>query len=339
MTDRPEPVRHPDWLVHRYDAVGDAFHYIPAPRHLRSRAVFLTDAELGAAAKAPMPVARARALAELGANEAEAPLRLIVHSAFCCSTLLARAFDLPGVAHALKEPLVLNDLAGWRRRGGSSREVAARLDDTVRLLAAPIPAGEALVVKPSNGVNALVMAMLALRPGARAILLHAPLPTFLASVASKGLEGRLWVRELWTKLAVDSLCDVVVEPADPLRHSDLQIAALGWLVQHRLFGRIAARFGSRVRTLDSAALLARPERAVAALAQLFDLPVDAAAIAAGPAFARHSKTGEGFGTGDRSAVHEAARAAHGQEIALVTRWAQAVAAANGIAMDLPRPLL
>ena len=338
MTNRPAPVRDPDWLAHRYDAVGDAFHYIPAPRDLRSKAVFLTDAELGDAAQRPVPLARARALAELAAKGDDAPLRLIVHSAFCCSTLLARALDLPGIAHALKEPVVLNDLAGWRRRGGSPRDVAARLDDTLRLLAAPIPAGEALVVKPSNAVNALVIAMLALRPDARAVLLHAPLPTFLASVASKGLEGRLWVRELWTRLAADGLCDLAVEPADLLRHSDLQIAALGWLAQHRLFGQIAARFGSRVRTLDSATLLARPEDAVAAVARLFDLPVDAAGIAAGPAFARHSKTGQGFGTGERSAVHDAARAAHGPEIALVAQWAQAVAAANGIAMELPQPI-
>ncbi|WP_121115958.1 hypothetical protein [Croceibacterium ferulae] len=338
MTSRPAPVRDPDWLVHRYDAVGDAFHYIPAPRDLRSRAVFLTDAELGAPAQAPVPVARMRAMAGMAAKEADAPLRLIVHSAFCCSTLLARAFDLPGIAHALKEPVVLNDLAGWRRRGGAPREVAARLDDTLRLLAAPVPAGEALVVKPSNAVNALTMAMLALRPDACAILLHAPLPTFLASVASKGLEGRLWVRELWTKLAADGLTELAVEPADPLRHSDLQIAALGWLAQHRLFGQIAARFGGRVRTLDSATLLAQPERALAAAAELFRLRVDAAAIAAGPAFARHSKTGEGFGAGERTAVHDAARAAHGPEIALVTQWAHAVAAANGIAMDLLQPL-
>ncbi|KHL24664.1 hypothetical protein PK98_11930 [Croceibacterium mercuriale] len=337
MTTGPAPVRDADWLVHRYDAVADAFHYIPADRDLRSRAVFLTDAELGAAARAPVAVTRDLAVAGVGA--AGAPLRLIVHSAFCCSTLLARAFDLPGTAHALKEPQVLNDLAGWRRRGGAPRDVAARLDDALRLLAAPVPTGEALLVKPSNVVNALVLAMLSLRPDARAVLLYAPLPTFLASVASKGLEGRLWVRELWTKLAADGLCDLAVEPADPLRHTDLQIAALGWLAQHRLFGRIAARFGDSVRTLDSAALLARPADALAATGDLFGLRVDAAAIAAGPAFARNAKTGAAFGAGDRSAVHDAARAAHGPEIALVAQWAEAVADANGIAMDLPQPLV
>lgn len=337
MTRRPAPVRDPDWLVHRYDAVGDAFHYVPADRDLRRAAVFLTDVELGAAAQAPVPVTRDRAVAEAGA--AGAPLRLIVHSAFCCSTLLARAFDLPGIAHALKEPQVLNDLAGWRRRGGAPRDVAARLDDGLRLLAAPLPAGEALVVKPSNVVNALVMAMLSLRPDARAVLLHAPLPTFLASVASKGLEGRLWVRELWTKVSVDGLCDFHVEPTDPLRHTDLQIAALGWLAQHRLFARIAERFGDRVRTLDSATLLARPEAALAATGALFGLRVDAAEIAAGPAFARNAKTGEAFGARERGAVHDAARAAHGDEIALVGQWAEAVAAANGIALDLPRALI
>ncbi|WP_347302770.1 hypothetical protein V5740_12310 [Croceibacterium sp. TMG7-5b_MA50] len=337
MTVPAERVRDPEWLLHRYDAVGDAFHYVPANRALRESAVFLTDAQLAGAVRAPAPVRRQAALAAAGGQPA--PLKLILHSAFCCSTLLARAFEVPGIAHALKEPVVLNDIAGWRRRGGAPRDVAARLGDALHLLGAALPAGEALVVKPSNAVNALAPAMLALRADARAVLLHAPLPTFLASVASKGLEGRLWVRELYTKLAADGLCDLAVEPTDPLRHSDLQIAALGWLAQHRLFAGLVDRFGSRVRTLDSATLLARPADAVGATAGLFDLAIDAPAIAAGPAFTRHSKTGTSFGSGERGAVHDNARATHGEEIALVERWAMAVAEANGIPLGLPGALL
>lgn len=336
MTNSTAMVRDPAWHAHRFDPTGDAFHYIPADRAARTRATFLTDAELGEAAKHVTPIAREAAV--VAADRPVAPLRYVFHSAFCCSTLVARALDLPGVATALKEPVILNDLIGWRRRGGAPRDVAERLDHALAVLAAPVASGEALLIKPSNVVNALAPAMLALRPDSRALLLHAPLPTFLASVASKGLEGRLWVRELWIKLAADGLCGMDLSPADPLRHTDLQIAGLGWLAQHRLFSQVAQRFAGRVRTLDSAALLADPEASMSALADLFGLAIDAAMIASGPAFTRHSKTGEGFGNRARAAVHDSARAAHGEEIAMVEQWIVKVAEANDIALTLPCPL-
>ena len=47
-----------------------------------------------------------------------ATMHFIFHSAFCCSTVLARAFDIPGIAMGLKEPPIYNDIVGWRHRGG-----------------------------------------------------------------------------------------------------------------------------------------------------------------------------------------------------------------------------
>lgn len=68
---------------------------------------------------------------ELRASAAEpAPLHLVLHLAFFCSTPAARALDVPGVARALKEPVLLNDLVGCRRQGvepgASSRGCATR---------------------------------------------------------------------------------------------------------------------------------------------------------------------------------------------------------------------
>ena len=326
------------WLAHRYDPVGDHIHFIHAPRDVQRAATFLTDENLPGHAR-PEVIGRGAALAAAGAP---APLHFVFHSAYCCSTLLARAFDIPGVSFGLKEPVLLNDLSGWRRRGATPEQLTSRLGEALTLLARPMAPGEAVIVKPSNVVNALAPAMLALRPQAKALLLYAPLRSYLASIADKGLFGRLWVRDLYAKLARDGLTDYGFSPDEVFGQTDLQIAAIGWLAQHRLFATMASRFGmSRVRTLDSEVLIADPARSLAALAELFQLPLDDAAIATvvrGDAFGRNSKTGADFASGSRAANRETRAARHAEEVDKVAIWAEAVAQAAGQSFTLPAAL-
>lgn len=328
-----------DWLPHRYDEARDAIRFVRAPREAHRTATFLTDEYLAGAA-APEVVGRAEALAQAAAD---APVHFIFHSAYCCSTLLARAFDVEGTAMGLKEPQILNDLHGWRGRGGQPARIAEVLDGTLRLLARPFAAGEAVVIKPSNLVNAFAPAMLAMRPEAKALLLHAPLPLYLASIAKKGMWGRLWVRELFVKIGRDGMLDYGFSPEEILRQTDLQIAAIGWLGQHRQFATLADRLGpGRVRTLDSETLIARPADAVAALADFYGLDIDdaaAAAIASGPAFTSHSKGGGAFSRDERLAEQKEAASVHSEEIEKVTVWAEAVAASAGQPLSLPGALL
>jgi hypothetical protein len=108
--------------------------------------------------------------------------------------------------------------------------VAAALDAALLLLGRPIAAGEAMVVKPANIFNPLLPALRAMRPDAPLLLLHAPLETFLGSVARKGLDGRLWVRELmWKLISLGQARRFGYSDEELYRQSDLQVAALGWL--------------------------------------------------------------------------------------------------------------
>ncbi len=323
----------PAWLAHRYDPAQDAVHFRQTPREAHGRATFLTDEYLGAAS--PTVMARAQAVTQAGP---QAPLHFVLHSAFCCSTLLARAFDAPGLAMGLKEPVILNDLIGWQLRGGDGRQIAAVLDGVLTLLARPFAPGEAVVIKPSNVVNAMAPLMLQLRPQARALLLHAPLRVFLGSVARKGMDGRIWVRELLLKQLRQGLHVFGFAGEDYLGQTDLQVAAMGWLAQHALFARLAAQFGPQVATLDSETLMARPDKAMAALCRLFGVPLDVPAVVKGPIFSSHSKFGQAFTAEDRAA-ERAAEAAHADEIEKVAVWAEAVAKAAGVPLHLPRPLL
>lgn len=331
-------VGDPEWLAHRHDAVDDKVHFVRVSREAHRAATFLTDEHLAAAAD-PVVVARKSAMAAMGSP---APIHFIFHSAYCCSTLLARAFDIEGVSMGLKEPVILNDIIGWKRRGGEPARVAEALDSAMKLLGRPFVAGESVVVKPSNVVNGFAPAMMAMRPQARALLLHAPLPVYLGSVARKGMWGRLWVRELFSKLASDGLVDFGFSAEEYLRQTDLQIAAIGWLAQHRLFAALCRQHPGRVRTLDSETLVARPAAAMLALSRLFGLDLDEAGAeraAAGDAFTRHSKGGESFGREQREAEQRDGAAVHAEEIGKVAIWAEAVANSADVPLTLPDPLL
>lgn len=346
MTDnpaRPLPIHavasDPCWLADRYDPGHDAVHFRRVERDAHRKATFLTPEYLGEETS-PIVVRRADALA---AVERSAPVHFIFHSAYCCSTLLARAFDIPGAAMGLKEPLILNDMVGWRHRGGEPRRIGEVLDGALTLLSRPFGEGEAIIIKPSNLCNGLAEAMMALRPAANALLLHAPLPIFLASVARKGMWGRLWVRELMVKQLREGFIDLGLNGDDYLGLTDLQAAAVGWLAQQALFARMAARLGpQRIATLDSERLLAASADAMTGLARHFGIGLDQARLAeviAGPTFQQHSKHGNAFDHEARVAEQRDGAAVHQEEIEKVSGWASVVASNNDIPMQLPLTLV
>ena len=322
----------PEWLGHRFVESDDAFRFIRLPRAEHATVPFITDAYLGERERAPdVPTAQALALPP------EPRLHFIFHSAFCSSTMLVRAFDRPGLAMGLSEPMVFNDLVGFRRRGAEPRAVARAADAATRLVGRPFGLGEAVVVKPSNLANPLALLLMMLRPQARALFLYAPLETFLISVARKGLDCRLWVRELLEAYMRDGALDLGFTPEDYFRQTDLQVAAVGWLAQHQLFTRLAERLGQeRLRFLDSASFHADPIGTLTAVAGHFNLdlgPETAREIVAGPVFAHHSKSGLPYTAETRAQDYAAVHAAHRDEIEKVVAWAQAVASSSRISLD------
>jgi hypothetical protein len=336
--DRTAIVRDPEWLPHRYDPVGDKVHFVRVTREAHRAATFLTDVNLPSPDK-PVVIDRRFAVEHAGAS---APVHFIFHSAFCGSTLLARAFDLPGVAMGLKEPVILNDLVGWRLRGAQGRDVAERMDHALRLLGRPFVFGESVIIKPSNLVNGLAEAMMKLRPDSKTLLLHAPLDVYLGSVARKELEGRLWVRDLMVKLLKEGLINLGLDQEDYLRLTDLQSAAVGWLAQHALFHRLVEAFPDRIVTLDSETLVSQAGPVLNALTRHFGLSLDHAGVAAvvnGPVFAKDSKRGGSFSAEERQRVHADGAERHADEIGKVLHWATLLADTAGVGMALPNALI
>jgi hypothetical protein len=324
------------WLAHRYDEVNDAIQFRLVRRETQRELTFLTDSGIG---DAPLAVySRADCLAEARERDLPTP-RIIFHSAYCCSTMLARAFDVPGVSFGIKEPQILNDVVGLQLRRRDARQVAAAMDIALLLLARPLGAGEINVVKPSNLLNPLTPLMMALRPGLRAVLLHAPLPAFLASIARKEIEGRAWVRELmWSLIQLGQAGRFGFTEEELYRQTDLQVAALGWLAQQALFSELAQQ-APGFRTLDSEVLVSSPVECLAALRDLFELDLDAEAIADGPAFRTHSKDGREYSAEARDRDRERGQSLHAAEIAMVLEWAARVADHANVPMSLPAPLV
>lgn len=321
-------VPDPEWLPSHWDRSAHTIQFVHAPRERHGELTFLADEYLG---PAHLPTTTLPLAGLLAAPELRSPApNFIFHSAFCCSTLLARALDIPGTAMALKEPQILNELADAARAGALNAEMFALVMSLLSRRSAP---EERVIIKPSNVVNVLAPALMNGNPQSRAIFLYAPLRRFLVSVAGKGLWGRRWARRLYVQLLGDTGLKFGFAEAEQFELSDLQVAALAWLMHHVQGAALLGQFPGRVRTLDSEAFLAKCPDTLAALAEHFELDLNreqAGIIATGPVFATHSKeVGRKFDP-EESLAPRASVAVIDEEIEMVATWAQQVAEHAGI---------
>jgi hypothetical protein len=323
---------NPEWLPHAFDAGGQQLTSVFVPQSAREELLFLADAHFANRFdKATLPTAPVAA----AATEAEqAPLHFIFHTSFCCSTLLARALDVPGAASSLREPNILVNLAE-RLIHGNPQQVRPSLELAARLLARPFASGEAVVVKPSNFANALIEPLLTIRPASRAVLLYSDTATFLRSLLKRGLLARINARKLYLNLSSWSAVRFGFSEAESFEQTDLQVAALAWLMHIAQFQQVAARFGAdRVMILDAADLLADPARALGRVQAFFGLGLGqdrVSAIATGPVFSRHSKSSDmDYDSEARRRDHDALMEVHGAELNMVLQWLNAVAAQVGV---------
>jgi hypothetical protein len=325
-------VADPSWLAWRYDVQRDELHFLWLPREAHRSVAFLSDAEL--AARAPRRIVPRQVAAE--ASQKQAPLHLILHSGLAGSTLLARALDEEGAVMTLKEPPILTDLIGHRLNGAPHVPAPALLAQVTALLARPFAPGEAVALKMNSVGNLLGPEILAARPDTRALCLHAPLPLFLASLAGRGVPGRLGGRRMFVGLRNSGAAEFGYSEKELFDLVDLQLGALAWLAIHRILADMARRPGPpRVRSTDSERLIAEPAATLTAIAAHFGIGLDVDALVAGPRLRTHAKSGEPYDAGRRLRELEAAQAAHRSEIGMVAAWAGQVAQAMGLTLELP----
>ena len=324
-------IRNAEWLAWRLDPAARTVTFMHVPPAAHEQLTFLSSQYLAEASltdSVTVPISTIEAHSPVAGGP-----HFIFHSAFCASTLLARAMTIPGVVRGLREPELMNGLAVLARERRLTRD---DLRLALRLLARPLNNGETLVIKPSNVANSLIEEAMQAVPTAKALLLHAPLRVFLGSVAAKGLWGRTWARRLYVRLVQDFGSPFGYAHGELFEQTDLQIAALAWLLHQRHFAAVARRFPDRIRTLDSAAFLANREKTIAAAASLFGVslaPTAVAEIVSGPTFSRDAKKiDEDFEARDTDGGP--ARGSD-EETEMICQWAAAVAAHADIPLELP----
>ena len=240
-----------EWFLHDIDPVSVRAGFVRADRESLSATPFLdhrwrpadrVDATLPLASL-PVPT--------------EAPrLSFIWHTSFCASTLLATALDSPGRCLSLKEPRALVILAAMKRNGDLGPG-ASLAKSAFGLMARRFAEDEHILIKPSNGANALIPEAAALTRG-RMLLLYSDCESFVLSMARQGRSGFAYVRERFASLTADGHPISRWPVSHLLRLTDLELTALVWRMEMDVLEAASQGLGDRARSLDCRLLLDDP---------------------------------------------------------------------------------
>lgn len=225
------------------------------------------------------------------------PISWIFHSAFCASTLMARALDVPGKTLALKEPDILMQLANAfrmaRRAGQDTRDIERVRDLIFALLSRRFSPHERILIKPTNPANYLLQHVLA--NGERALLMTSDLETFLTSILRKGEDGASFMRVLYNIYTLDGTGLSKISERDALRFTDLQVAAIIWQHQHEDLTAAARAYPDQTRAIDGLAFPPQRVKYMRAVNDFLGLNLtetDLETNANGPVFNRNAKLGD-----------------------------------------------
>lgn len=320
-------LKNPENFLYSIDWRKRQCHFIPANRAAISTLPFLDNRTLGTSQKqGTVPLDQVIRLTSGMSGTCD----FIFHSAFCCSTLLARCLDHPGHALSLKEPFSVLNLSGFVRApraepGGA--DFATLCQTTLGLLARPFNAGERTLIKPSNGANNLLPALLN-EPGCgKVLLLYGPLEDFLVAVITGGQDRQAYIDGILGLFINDFGHDLGIK--DPGLLSPLERAALAWGLQVRLFSEISkAADRAKVMTLNSGVFLGDKANTLGKLNDFFGYGLTREEIKAtleGPLLQTHAKEGQKpFNPDDRAKEKREVLKNHGDQIESATSWVREV---------------
>lgn len=281
----------------------------------------------------------------LESEQTKAP-PFIFHTAFCCSTLLARALDVPGVALALKEPDILMGLANALRVDEQLRQSPARMSALVRtvfgLLGRRFSAGEPVLIKPTNSANNLVP--YAVESGARVILLYGGLRDFLISVLKKGEACKSFVRQQYNIFALDPAGLGTIPQRQAVAFTDLQACALVWRHQMELFQRVLASAPpDQVASLEFTSLLDAPAAVLREVARHLELDHSEAtleSVASGEIFTKNSKfADQEYSTDQREQDASQVGERYADALDLIENWATQLKLGEDLRLPLSSGLM
>jgi hypothetical protein len=320
-----ELVNDPHWFPEDMDPRSRTVTFVRLDRDAIASKAFLRETT-EAAPNNPRRRIGLDALIRLTQGWDRPAVNFIWHTAFCCSTLIARTLDRPGHSLTLREPRVIMALAAMKRmRAFPNADAAARANGTIlKLLARGFAPGERVTIKPANAANNIIADLAAVSDG-NAVFLYSDVRGFMIAVAQRGENRRSFVRRLFAQLMNDEHHQQRLwNAAELFDMSDLQIAALVWHMQIDEFHRSLSALSDRVAALDCDAFLAAPATSLAALDQHFGLDLGREHIAdviRGPLLRRNAKAmNEPLGYLSRRQAHREIAPMLAKDIEAVTPW-------------------
>ena len=286
------------WFPVDLDVDAGLLHFLELSDRLLAEANFLDQRmDLAWEQARVLPVSE---LAQVAVASA-APIGLLWHTSFCCSTLLARALHLGASTTVLREPLVLRRLADARFAGV---DIGPLLPAVARLLARPWTPGGAVLIKPTHAALSLAPDLFDALPSARGLVLTSTLDDFLLSNLKKTAETQARVpalveRAMAASDLVERLPPAAFDPPDflatvALQWAGQQEAIAAWLLgPHR----------TRLRVLQERSLLADWPNSVAEVAAWLHWPAERKAL-----YTRAEDVGQRHAKAEQRAFDAAARA-------------------------------
>lgn len=198
----------------------------------------------------------------------------IFHTAFCCSTLLARSLDMPGKTLVFREPLTLLQLADLKR--GFSKapfEYHRLLMRTMQFLTDLSVCEEKIIIKPTNLANNLITDLIAVYPTTRILLLHDDLEPFIISVLKRPDESVTGMNLFLKRFLADNPADLHFLDAQISGKLHLQ-AALAWALQKSELNKAMGEQSSQIRTIHTSDFLTRPETILSEASKWLNLDLD-----------------------------------------------------------------
>nr|WP_137678076.1 hypothetical protein [Parerythrobacter lutipelagi] len=331
MPDAQQIAADPRWLPHAIDIPGQRMQFLRIEHEHLSATGFLADIMPECDQEAWVSLSEVKAM-----NPPAGDIHFVFHTAFCRSTLLVRALNVPGVSAGLSEPGILVALvnAGFQQ----GQPAADLLQPVLRLLARPWAEGEAIFVKPTNHANMLMPALMQGAPQAKALLVTNSLEAFLASVIRKGMMGRRWGRQLYLELQAYAGMDMGMDGREQFALTDLQAAGLAWFLNQRWFtlhagGQVPGVAADRIRLVDGDRFNEARRKTLLSVLQLANRGAPETAIdkvLEGPIFSKHSKRGGDFADTEASDTVRSSSLVNEEEIAQVAQWIGMIANQAGV---------
>ena len=326
-----------EWFPNRFDGNSHTIEMVKASREELTNSTFLGTPSFPSENVKKQKIS----LNDLDDKAEALSPGYIFHSAFCCSTLLARALDFPGKVRALKEPQITMDFADHIRRTGQLPQYSEKIRE---LLITSKDPEEKTIIKPTNVANNLLLFNTPLLNGSPILFLYGSLRGFLISVLKKGEEGRFMTRRMYSIFSNDPTRFKDIPAKQLATLTDLQIAALTWLLQTEVFeAKIKSAPEGLYASLHCDTFLANQAASLKAINRHFNLRLslqEVEQLIYSEVLTRNSKQqGEAYDSDQRQSESEQIENEHGVTLDRICQWADGLSLTGKVQYYLSKPLI